>query len=447
MDKQTSHFERKFSIYEKNGLGKLPRVARSIFPGRSFIVVADERTWKAAGRRADGELRRSGLPCSEPMMLEGEPHGDDKSVAAVRGGIERAKAVPVAVGSGTINDLVKRASFEAGTEYICVPTAPSVDGFTSSGSALKVKGFKTTLACPPPAALVGDVDVILAAPAELVAAGFGDLVAKIAAGLDWKIADTLGIEPVDRGVWRMVEPKARTVLGLARSVQKREPAAVEVLYRGLMASGLAIRRYGDSRPASGIEHLLSHVWEMDDLEMNGRPVYHGFKVAMGTLLSNVFMAGLFARTRDEIGAAMSRDGADLSGARIREAKRLLSGSPYLEKTLEIVKEKVPTGESLDRRRADILKKWETLRRRILRSLPRFEDLRAAFTEVGCPVEPADIGLDREEVVRGILVASLIRKRYTVLDLAAEVGLLDELARSAVDGGRFVRFSPERGGPE
>jgi len=441
MNERSVQFERRLAIYEKDGLGRLPRAARSVFPGRSFIVVADERTWMAAGRRADGELRGAGLPCSEPMMLEGEPYGDDESVAVVRGGIERAKAVPVAVGSGTINDLVKRASFEAGTRYICVPTAPSVDGFTSSGSALKVKGFKTTLECPPPAVVVGDEDVILAAPAELVAAGFGDLVAKIAAGLDWKIADALGIEPVDRGVWRMVEPKARAILGLAGSVRRREPGAVEVLYRGLMSSGLAIGRYGDSRPASGIEHLLSHVWEMDDLESNGRPVYHGFKVAMGTLLSNVFMSGLFSRTRDEIGASMAREGSDLAGARLGEAERLLSGSPYLEKTLEILKGKVPTGNSLERRRADILEKWESLRRLILRRLPPFEDLRAAFAEVGCPVEPADIGLTREEVVRGILVASLIRKRYTVLDLAAEVGLLEELAHSAVDGGRFARFHP------
>src|SRR6185312_17040951 len=106
----------------------------------------------------------------------------------------QAGAVPVAVGSGVLNDLVKCAAGIAGVTYLCVPTAASMDGYAASGAAMIDGGFKRTIDCPPPVAIIADTDVIAAAPASMAAWGYGDLAGKITAGADWMVADALGEE-------------------------------------------------------------------------------------------------------------------------------------------------------------------------------------------------------------------------------------------------------------
>ena len=54
-------------------------------------------------------------------------------------------ATPVAVGSGTLNDIVKRAAHELERPYLCVATAASMDGYTAFGAAITKEGYKQTM--------------------------------------------------------------------------------------------------------------------------------------------------------------------------------------------------------------------------------------------------------------------------------------------------------------
>ena len=56
-----------------------------------------------------------------------------------------------------------------------------------------------------------------------------------------------------------------------------------------------MQQYRDSRPASGAEHLLSHTWEMSHLEKDGKPISHGFKVSIGSLVSTAIAQDLYCR--------------------------------------------------------------------------------------------------------------------------------------------------------
>src|SRR4029453_7065088 len=127
-------------------------------------------------------------------------------------------AVPVAVGSGSLNDIVKRAAHEAGRPYLGVATAASMDGYTAFGAAITRAGYKQTMTCPAPRplvaaraprALVADLEVLAGAPADMTASGYGDLLGKVTAGADWLVADALGIEPVDPKVWELVQGPLR----------------------------------------------------------------------------------------------------------------------------------------------------------------------------------------------------------------------------------------------
>ena len=92
---------------------------------------------------------------------------------------------------------MKLAAHRTGRQYLCVATAASMDGYTAYGRRSRTTGSKQTFDCPAPRAVVADIDVIAAAPPELTASGYADLLAKITAGADWIVADALGVEPID----------------------------------------------------------------------------------------------------------------------------------------------------------------------------------------------------------------------------------------------------------
>ncbi|HYI24703.1 MAG TPA: iron-containing alcohol dehydrogenase, partial [Thermomicrobiales bacterium] len=181
----------------------------TLYPDRPVVVVADETTWRLAGKPTSDILVAAGHPILDPVVFPATPtlRPDTRHVAAIRAKLEAAgqPVLPVAAGSGSINDLTKRAAHEAGLPYISVATAPSMDGYTASGAALIDKGVKQTFACDAPIAVIADLDVLCAAPAAMIASGYGDLLGKVTAGADWIVADAIGIEPIVPDIWEMVQ--------------------------------------------------------------------------------------------------------------------------------------------------------------------------------------------------------------------------------------------------
>ena len=398
-------------ILDSGALAAVPGLCREFFPGRRPWIVADGNTWEAAGKGVFNSLREAGLTPAEPYLFPASPllHAENRHVDTLVAAM-LPDAVPVAVGGGTVNDLVKRAAFVAGRRYLCVPTAASVDGFTSSGASLVKDGLKQTLPCPAPLALAADTDVLKAAPPEMAAAGYADLAAKIPAGADWLIVDTLGLEPVRLEVWQMVQPELRDRLS--------EPADLEKIFLGLAATGYAMQLYRDSRPASGAEHLVSHVWEMEGSEAS-----HGFKVGIGTLAVTAMMTEAFRLSAAELRRVASPPSGPEE--REREIAALLSRGVYGD-AAGIAMKKFLSGNELLERRSLIASKWEQMGERVLRQLIPFNEMKRQFQRAGCPVHPAEIGLARADFRDGFRRAQLIRKRYTVLDLAYEAGILELL---------------------
>lgn len=412
--------ETRLFLLENDALNQLPEAIRSLWgnDARPWLV-ADGNTWRAAGAEVAKILKAAGMESPDPFLFPGTPmlHADEGNVNLL---LEQfpENVVPVAIGGGTVNDLVKRASGLRHVSYCCVPTAPSVDGYTSSGAALTASGLKQTLPCPAPLAVVADSDILRNAPPEMFAAGYADLMAKIPAGADWLAADTLGIEAIDPAVWELVQTPLRDNLS--------DPSDVRRVFTGLAATGYAMQLYRDSRPASGADHLVSHIWEMENLCCNGKPVSHGFKVAIGTVTSTALYEALFSLSEQEA-RRLARPGLDRAG-REAEIDALLSVGTYGAATRTIALDKFREGDALAERRELIYRNWETLRKRILHQLYPLEELTRRLTAAGCPVKPADIQLGREQFLHGIRTAQLIRKRYTVLDLVYELGLLEELLR-------------------
>jgi glycerol-1-phosphate dehydrogenase [NAD(P)+] len=435
------------TLYNEYGpglLARLPEILAEHLGEGPFIIVTDGRIWEAVGKRLEPFLSRRPDTILHVLPASPQPYASDILVVEIAARIATADAAPIALGSGTVNDIVKRASFEVGRRYACLPTAPSVDGYSSYGAAITVGGFKATLDCPAPLCVVADADIVAAAPYELVAAGYGDLLAKLTGGADWILADAMGIEAIDREIWDMVQPKARAILDRAEALRDRDAAAISLLYSGLAMSGLAMQRYRDSRPASGAEHLLSHTWEMSHADNEGRAASHGFKVALGTLVAAALCEELFSPESAAGRALRERDFApaeELLARRLGLAESELAGHPSRERTERVIRAKTPAPEELAARAKKARELWGAMGAAVRGQIPPFGLLKERLAAAGCPTEPSGLGLSATECLRSLALASLIRPRYTVLDLASELGVLKPCAEGIFSPRYFSSYSP------
>ncbi|MDR1936919.1 MAG: sn-glycerol-1-phosphate dehydrogenase, partial [Tannerellaceae bacterium] len=271
-------------IIGSGALSRVPELFREQFPCKKAIVIADTNTWRVAGKEVVERLNSADTVQEEAFIYtDPELYAEYGYVDVLVSKLKGMDAIPIAVGSGTINDLVKLSSHLTGRQYLCVATAASVDGYTSFGASITARGAKQTFDCPAPQACLADTDVIGKAPAEMTAAGYADLFAKITAGADWILADRLEIEPVDPKAWSIVQDGLHDALSDPEGVKNGDSAAIGKLIEGLMMSGFAMQWLQSSRPASGAEHYFSHLWDMEHHRFKGQHVSHGFQVSIGTI--------------------------------------------------------------------------------------------------------------------------------------------------------------------
>ena len=270
--------------------------------------MADPTTWEVAGERVDAVLRQAGLAVHPPIILPAPLHADFERVLELQAALDAADAVPVAVGSGTVNDLTKLAAHRLGRPYMVVATAASMDGYAAFGASITRDGFKQTMACPAPAAIVADLDILAAAPTPLTAAGYGDLLGKVTAGADWIVADALEVEPIDPTAWALVQEPLRAALSAPERLRRARPAATEAFFLGLVISGLAMQATQTSRPASGAEHLHQPPLGDDRADPRANSPSHGTKVGIGTVLVTMLYERLLDARPDDRGRRGARRG-------------------------------------------------------------------------------------------------------------------------------------------
>ncbi len=405
---------------------------RRRFGGDLACIIADENTWAAAGAAVEASLQAAGVRVRR-HVLPGRPRPKPTVdlAEALRDVLALDLAVPVAVGSGVINDVVKHAAFALDRPYLCVGTAASMDGYTSAGAPLSERGFKKTIPCRPARAVLGDLDVIAAAPTEMTGWGYGDLAGKVPAGGDWIIADALGIEAVDDVAWPLVQGGLRDWLGMPDRIAAGDPAALEGLFGGLTVVGLAMELHGSSRPASGADHQIAHLWEMDDLVLGGERVSHGACVAVGCVMALRLFDWLLAQdlTRLDVAAVVGR--AATLDQKIGAVEAAFGPGEIAARAVQEVRAKHVEGAVLHDRLQRLRAGWPELAARLRAQVMPPADMVAALHRAGAPAEAAEIGVGRDYLRRSTLNARFLRSRYTVLDLLEECGMLEAAVESCL----------------
>lgn len=209
-------------------------VFSSQFGDAAAVIVADQRTFEAAGRDVLEAFRRDGRDRVAPVLVGPDVHAGIEDAEALREALGSVAAISVAVGSGTINDLTKLAAHRLGRPYLVVATAASMGGYAAYGASITANGSKQTFDGPAPRAVLADLVVIARAPRGMNASGYADLLARNVAGADWILADASGEEPIDAAAWDTVQGRLRSWVGSPRGVDQGEPETLRGLVQGLI---------------------------------------------------------------------------------------------------------------------------------------------------------------------------------------------------------------------
>ncbi|MDR2748002.1 MAG: sn-glycerol-1-phosphate dehydrogenase [Treponema sp.] len=428
---------------------EIPALLKRLYQFGGAYLVSDENTRKAAGGRVREILEGAGIPVWGELCFPAEPrlHAEYFNITAIREKLSAlpnpAEAVPIAIGGGTVNDLVKRAASELKRSYLCVPTASSVDGYTAYGAAILYDGYKQTMSCPAPLALAAEPEVLARAPAYLSSSGFGDLASKIIAGCDWIIGDLAGplgapvAESIDTKVWNMTQPGLLDYLERSIDAARGDRDAVIALFEALAITGFSMQAFKSSRPVSGSEHLFSHVWEMDDLSIDGVPVTHGHKVTIGTLAATAYYEIFFA---DPSGppsppAAYVRPSPS---QRMVEVSSAFTGSRGHDLVVKTALEKYMDEAAVQRIKEAVTDNYRELRDRVLTRLLPYGKLREMLGRALCPLRPETIGLSRTEAIATARRAQMIRNKYCLLDLSWDLGVMETVLSRMEESAEYLR---------
>jgi glycerol-1-phosphate dehydrogenase [NAD(P)+] len=425
-------------LLQHDALTQIANVARRHLPGNNGLLIADDITYPLAGNRVQEYLADAGYHL-EVIRLPDRPDGhvvaDDQTVAFVARHVIPATDFLVAVGAGTVNDVTKLASFQTHRPYLVCPTAPSMNGFTSTVAAILSQGVKRTIAAHLPVAVVADVAVLSTAPAAMRRAGLGDLLSKPVSNADWLLAHMIKSDYYCDLPLRLVEEAERACRQHAAAIGQGTFAGTQALSEALLRSGCSMAIAGSSSPASGGEHLLSHYWDMTAHWHGRQENLHGAQVGVATLVT----ATLYEKLRQ-----VDPSQIDLQALRrhyptwdqLMASMRQVHGPLAAALIPEAAKKYMPLAQKEAEWRY-ILAHWPAIWQRLDAILSPAADLRDVLLAAGAPTTVRELGIGEDELRTAFLHARDMRGRYTVLDFAHDLGLLTLLCDAVLQDSRVL----------
>lgn len=366
------------------------------------VIICDANTKRAAAHSMQKYFEKL-----EVLEVDGEDiHANDIYVDRVQEALTEKADILIAVGSGTIHDLTRYTAYQRGLDFISVPTAASVDGFVSSVAAMTWHGMKKTLTAVAPAYVLADTDIFSKAPFRLTASGISDLMGKYTALLDWKVCHIVTGEYFCDSIYHLELEAVKEVESLLDEIRLGQPECMEKLMYALILSGLAMQMIGNSRPASGAEHHVSHLWEMEIIN-DYIDALHGEKVSIGLILCLEY----YEKIRDAIenGTCRIVDGRAYEtellqqtfGARGKYQDALDENDPNLMENLDL---------------ADLEDKLPLIAQE-LAQLPGSRRMQKLLSDAGCVTQMDELKIPAGLKELTLRLCPYVRRRLTLLRLS------------------------------
>jgi glycerol-1-phosphate dehydrogenase [NAD(P)+] len=389
-----------------------------------FLLVADRNTYAALGQAVEAALQACRWDVKVMVFDSPEVVPDEAFIMQVLMQADQAERTYLAVGSGTVTDITRFVSHRTRRPFISLPTAPSVDGFTSPSASLVIGRIKQTVMAQPPMAVIADLETLTAAPQPLIAAGYGDILGKAIALADWQLGHLLWAEPYNADIAQRVRETLNACVDATAEIGQASPVGVRKLMFSLIDSGLCMLDFGNSRPAAGAEHYMSHYLEMKLLR-EGRPaVLHGAKVG----LCSIHVADLYTRLR-LVGKAEAARRLQATCLPDRSAEVQRIRSVYGPNADKLIIEQAPflelSPEAFALLKQRILDHWDDIQV-LAADVPEAQWFSDRLRQAGGATKPQDLGLSEAEVKQALLDSHLLRNRFTICKLSRLLSLIDGL---------------------
>ena len=416
----------KYVSVRKDALSDLPKFVKEL-GFHSLYLVSDHITYGIAGQKCMDILAQAGIRAEIIQLTHLE--FDEATLGELVIHMPQDCDLVVAVGTGTINDMTRYFSFKLGRPFFTVATAAPMDGFASSIAAIHVNHLKSTFQAQTPLAVIGDTEILKNAPYPMIAAGLGDLLGKCTCLCDWRLSHIITGEHQCERIMELVENCVQDLLPVAGRAKERDPKVLGDIMEGLVLTGVAMSLYGNSRPASGCEHHMSHYWETILEQRGQRPAPHGAQVGVGTVLVLKAVELLLERKVDFDAARRAAEAYD--PVKWREEIQRAYG-PAAPGVIEMEEEAGKNASAGRLARIDTMeRRWSEISA-LLRTLPTSDYVADLLSGLGAPCRPEGIGIDRKLLKDTFLYCKEIRARYTILQMMWDLDLLDSISDQVIE---------------
>lgn len=413
--------------YLKIGRGaveSVPEMLAAMGKKRPF-VVCDQNTYEVAGRRVCEILDRAGVEHGLYVIPGKRISPAEWEVGSALMHYDPRCDMLLGVGSGVVNDTCKVLAHAIGVPSAIVGTAPSMDGYASNSSSMEVNHVKVSLYNHAPVGILLDSEILAQAPMRMLWAGLGDMVAKYIAVCEWRISHIVTGEFYCESIAQMMRSALKKIVDASDGITKRDPDAIQSIAEGLVVAGMAMAYAEISRPASGLEHYFSHMWEMMALERGVPYDLHGIQVGVGTVLSMKLYRKIRQIQPDRAKAeahmkAFSRADWEAQVRRIfgKTADEIIAIEDKTHKN-----DPASHAKRLD----NLVNHWDEILKIIDEELPDYDALYQTMAKTGMPMRPSEIDVPMDDVVNAFIGARDIRDKYLSCSFLWDLGLTDEFA--------------------
>ena len=407
----------------KGVVAKLPEFVAKYGAKKPFLL-ADVNTWAAAGEQVAKILTDAGIAFSKYVFQNTALEPDEVAMGSAVMHFDNKCDLVITVGSGVLNDIGKILSNLHGCRYIIVGTAPSMDGYASASSSMSMDGLKVSLSSRTADVIIGDVDILKNAPDHLLKAGLGDMLAKFISIAEWRIAQIIVGEYYCEEVAQLIRTAVKKCTDNAEGLLKHDEEAIAAVFEGLVIGGVAMTYAGVSRPASGVEHYFSHVWDMRGLDKGTKVDLHGIQCALGTLLAARLYEAIKTMTPDEAKAKAYVE--NFSFPAWCETLRSFVGAGAETMIAQEAKEGKYNKATHAARFEKIRANWDKIVKIIDEEIPSAAEIEKILVTIGIEPTVAQLDLTSDDARVTFQATKDIRDKYVLSRLAWDLGVMDEL---------------------
>ena len=363
------------------------------FP-KNILLVADVDTLKAADGILESLKDFNVKLHVYDFLRVATISGVRELEALIDGGCEAV----LGVGTGSIHDTCRQATANKNVPLCLFATAPSMDGFASYSAPLVDGCFKITYPAKCPEVIIGDTKILAKAPTILKSAGFGDMVSKYIAIVDWKVSNLLTGESYCQRVCDLTRLAVDNIMKMADKVTLDDEETAGTIFESLLLTGIAMSFTKTSRPGSGTEHIQAHYWECFELLEDKIPNFHGIDVGVSTLMIIKFYKEL-AKLKKVVAHKEVNDWDKIYRV-------------YGKLADDVKKLNTPDTITDPINPKDIEDKWDEIVA-IIDDIPSYEECEKAMKDAGCPLTTDEIEKDREFVEEGFKYHPYMRRRLSL----------------------------------